>query len=57
MATKSRAGEVAVITGGAGGIGMAAAELWIAAGGSVVAADLNDEEGQAFATKHKGRVV
>ncbi|MDA3007986.1 MAG: SDR family oxidoreductase [Actinomycetota bacterium] len=37
--------RVAVVTGGAGGIGRAAVERWLALGWSVVAADLNAERG------------
>ena len=49
-------GEVAVITGGAGGIGIACAEMWIAEGGLVVACDVNDAKGEAFAIKYPGKV-
>jgi len=51
------AGQVAVITGGAGGIGMASAELWLADGGSVVLADISDQKGQEFASRFPGRAV
>ena len=50
-------GEVAVLTGGAGGIGIAAAEMWMEEGGKVVACDINDKIGEAFAAKHPGKVV
>ena len=53
----SRKGEVAVITGGAGGIGIASAEMWLEAGGKVVACDINDDAGEAFAAAHPGHVV
>jgi NAD(P)-dependent dehydrogenase (short-subunit alcohol dehydrogenase family) len=45
-----------VITGGAGGIGQAAAEVWLEAGGVVVCADVDDDSGRAFERKHPGRV-
>lgn len=38
-------GKVAVITGGASGIGLGAVELFVAEGARVVAADLQDEKG------------
>jgi NAD(P)-dependent dehydrogenase (short-subunit alcohol dehydrogenase family) len=57
MTTGSRHGEVAVITGGAGGIGKASAELWVAEGGKVVACDIDDEKGEAFAAAYPGKVV
>lgn len=38
--------QVAVVTGGGGGIGLAIAEKVIAAGGSVVIGDLNEERGR-----------
>eukprot|EP00418_Pyrodinium_bahamense_P003387 CAMPEP_0179015276 /NCGR_PEP_ID=MMETSP0796-20121207/2703_1 /TAXON_ID=73915 /ORGANISM="Pyrodinium bahamense, Strain pbaha01" /LENGTH=247 /DNA_ID=CAMNT_0020710895 /DNA_START=24 /DNA_END=764 /DNA_ORIENTATION=+ len=50
-------GQVAVITGGAGGIGMASAELWLAEGGSVVLADISDRKGQEFAARFPGFVT
>jgi NAD(P)-dependent dehydrogenase (short-subunit alcohol dehydrogenase family) len=40
-------GRVGVVTGGAGGIGLAIAESVLGAGGSVVIGDLNDERGRA----------
>ena len=50
-------GKVAVITGGAGGIGRASAELFVAAGASVVIADVADAAGQELAASLGGRAV
>jgi len=43
------AGKVAIITGGARGLGQAMVELFVEEGGRVVIADLRDDEGQALA--------
>lgn len=43
------AGRVAVVTGGANGIGRATAELFVAEGARVVIADVDDEAGEALA--------
>ena len=55
-AARSRLGQCAVITGGAAGIGKASAELWLAAGGSVVVADVDDDAGSAFEASYPGKV-
>jgi NAD(P)-dependent dehydrogenase (short-subunit alcohol dehydrogenase family) len=39
--------QVAIVTGGGGGIGMAIAARVVAAGGAVVIGDLNDDRGKA----------
>jgi NAD(P)-dependent dehydrogenase (short-subunit alcohol dehydrogenase family) len=49
MNTQELAGKVAVVTGGAGGIGRATAELLVAEGARVVVADLDAEGGQEVA--------
>ena len=51
--TMSLEGQVAVITGGAGGIGWASALEWMAKGGKVVIADLASQEA-TFAKKAAG---
>ncbi len=45
------ANKVAVITGGASGIGAAAAQLFVSEGARVVLGDIQDAEGEAFAAK------
>lgn len=44
-------GKVAIVTGGANGIGAASAEAIVEAGGRVVIADLDQERGQALAER------
>ncbi|ATQ44702.1 SDR family NAD(P)-dependent oxidoreductase [Caulobacter mirabilis] len=49
-------GKVALITGGASGIGLGAVELFVAEGASVVAADLQDEKGAMLEKRFPDRV-
>jgi NAD(P)-dependent dehydrogenase (short-subunit alcohol dehydrogenase family) len=50
-------GKVAVVTGAASGIGLAIVERFVAEGGLVLAADIQDGKGEALATRFKGKVV
>ncbi|WP_261553750.1 SDR family NAD(P)-dependent oxidoreductase [Frankia tisae] len=45
------AGNVALVTGGAGGLGEATVRAIVAAGGSAIIADLNDERGEKLAAE------
>jgi 3-hydroxyacyl-CoA dehydrogenase / 3-hydroxy-2-methylbutyryl-CoA dehydrogenase len=49
--------SVAVVTGGASGLGEATVVRLIAAGGRVGIFDLNEERGRALAARHPGRAV
>lgn len=50
------AGKVAFITGACSGIGLATAELFIAEGAQVLAADIQDEAGAALQRRFEGRL-
>src|SRR3989304_5984260 len=49
--------SVAVITGGASGLGEGTAEMFLSKGGKVAIFDLNRERGEALAAKHPGRAI
>lgn len=48
--------KIALITGGASGIGLGALELFVAEGARVVAADLQDEKGRMLEQRFPGKV-
>jgi NAD(P)-dependent dehydrogenase (short-subunit alcohol dehydrogenase family) len=50
-------GKVAVVTGGASGLGEACVERIIADGGKVAIFDLNDKRGEALAEQHQGSAL
>lgn len=49
-------GKVAVITGGVSGIGLAAVDMFLAEGASVVVADIQVEKGRALQARHPARL-
>ena len=54
MITGELADKVAIVTGGAGGLGLATAELFVAQGARVVLADVDEERGEAQAAAALG---
>jgi len=51
MGSQEVAGKIAIVTGGAGGIGQATAELLVAEGASVVVADIDADAGQELVAR------
>lgn len=49
--------KVAVVTGGASGLGLASVEQFLAKGARVAVFDMNEEAGQLLAQKHAGKVL
>lgn len=50
-------GKVAIVTGGASGIGRATAELFVAEGAKVVVADIADDLGRELEEKYPGNLI
>lgn len=50
-------GKVAIITGGASGIGLAASELFVAEGAKVVVADIVDDAGSRLQSRFEGSLL
>src|SRR6202789_1386769 len=50
-------GKIALITGGASGIGLGTVELFLAEGASIVCADLQDEKGKVLEQRFPGRLT
>src|SRR5471030_2499774 len=50
-------GKIALITGGASGIGLGTVELFLAEGASIVCADLQDEKGKVLEQRFPGRLA
>ncbi len=49
----SLAGQVAIVTGGASGLGLGIVQRFVEAGAAVVIADINDRDGEAYADRHR----
>ncbi|HAV75050.1 MAG TPA: 3-hydroxyacyl-CoA dehydrogenase, partial [Limnobacter sp.] len=48
---------VAVVTGGASGLGLSTVEQFVAAGAKVAVFDMNEEAGKALQAAHPGKVI